>query len=68
MKTKVDGFDRIRDELRLYQLQLVADEADVNIQTLHNWLNGTHKPRYTNLVKIAEVLGFTINIRARRIK
>lgn len=62
-----DAFKIIRKELKLYNLISVAIAANVAVSTLRFWMNGKYKPRYTTLVKVANVLGYKINVTAEKI-
>lgn len=64
---KTEAFNFIKNELRDYDLQSVADTAEVNVQTLEHWLDGKFCPRYTNLVKVANVLGYGITLQIKKL-
>lgn len=51
-------------------MSLLAFEAGVNYQTLWNWVYGeTMAPRISTLIKVAEALGYSIELkRVRRRK
>lgn len=61
-----DAFQTIVNELKHYDLYSVADASGVDISTLYTWIKGKYKARYSNLEKVANVLGFDISVTAIR--
>lgn len=61
-KRKLDAFEIIRKELEQYDLQSVANAAEISKTTLFNWVNKRNKANFTTLVKVANVLGFEVNV------
>lgn len=63
---KVNAFEEIRSELKCYDLQSVADAAEVNVNTLYNWINRQNKANFTTLTKVANAIGYKIQVIAKR--
>ena len=58
---EIQVFEEIKSELNKYDLQSVAEAAEVSLSTLYNWLIGkTIAPRISTLEKVAEVLDFKL--------
>ena len=56
-------FEEVVRELEAYDIESVADAAEVSDQCLYNWLNGRVKNPYVrNVVRVAEVLGIQVKV------
>lgn len=60
-KVQQKFFKAVKKELHLYELDSVAEAADVSLQTLYNWINNeVTNPHSDTLFRVADTLGFTI--------
>ena len=63
-KIQASVFVELKDVLHGYNLESVADCAGVHLTTLYHWLEGrTHAPRISTLVKVADAVGYRIELR-----
>ena len=56
-------FEELKDHLRTYHIESVADAADVHYSTLYHWIEDvTVAPRISTMVKVANAIGFDIRL------
>lgn len=66
-KIELEIFLQLIDELQKYDLQSVADNSGVSVQTLNNWINmNVSAPQMRTFVPVANVIGFEIILRKKR--
>jgi len=67
MKYKI--FEDVKSELRKYNVESVAEIAQVASATLYFWLEGkTKKPRIDTITKVAEAMGMELRLEQTKIK
>jgi len=66
---EIQLFEDLCNELYGYSVESVADSANVAPSTIYFWLDGTtKKPRLDTIVKVANAIGFDIQLVKRNRK
>ena len=55
-------FEAILDELSYYNSTEISLQAGLSHSTVHHWLVGRHKPRWTSLALVADALDLEIEL------
>jgi len=56
-------FEELKGILNGYNIDSVADVADVAASTIYFWLDGrTRKPRLDTVLRVAEAVGYTLQL------
>jgi len=62
------AFEELKDILKNYNLETVADVAGVHFTTLYNWLSGkTKNPHLRTFIKVAKAMGFEVMLRREQV-
>lgn len=62
-------FDQIKQELKGWDIESVADAAGHHKSTLYFWLeNKTKNPHINTLIDVAEVLGYEVKLVRQRVQ
>lgn len=57
----VKAFDRLKEMVWEYNIEYLANAANVCQATLYNWCDGTTQhPRLTTVVKVAKAMGYEV--------
>jgi transcriptional regulator with XRE-family HTH domain len=61
--TQLKVFEDLKGELRGWNIESVAEEANLAPSTLYFWLDGkTRKPRLDTIIRAAEAIGFDVGL------
>lgn len=56
-------FEQLKDILRGWNIESVADAAGIAVSTQYNWLEGkVQKPRLDTICKVASVVGYELTL------
>jgi DNA-binding phage protein len=56
-------FEEVKDILKDYSIQSVADVSGVRTSTMYFWLDGTTRcPRLDTIVKVAKAMGYELQL------
>lgn len=62
-KHNIAVFNRIKSELRTYDLDSVAYAAGCHVNTLYHWLDGTTQaPRLSTIVNVCRAIGYELTL------
>lgn len=63
MSQSIKLFEDLKGELRNWNVDSVAKEAEVAPSTIYFWLDGrTKKPRLDTIVKVSKAIGFELRL------